>query len=536
MDLFHGILFLSLIVALLALLAQKLFQKTPATPAQSNEVLIAAREQLRASRDNEARLTAELQAQSQRLEELRKEAATLNARCATAETKSSLIPALEEKLRLGEEKFEALQKTKNLLEKEMAELQTAMEGERKAADEKLALLNEAQEKLSHAFKSLSAEALKSNNASFLQLAKENLERFQSTAKGDLELRQKAIDGLVKPLQESLAAVNKQINEVEKTRTEAYVSLTEQVKSLTQTHGQLQSETNKLVTALRRPATRGRWGEIQLQRVVEMAGMQQHCDFTTQLSVSTEEGHLRPDMVIHLPNNKNIVVDSKVSLDGYLNALETQDEDQKKQFMESHARQIRTHINQLSAKEYWRQFEPTPEFVVLFLPAESFFSAALEQDHLLLDDGIKQQVIIATPTTLIALLKAVAYGWRQEDLAANAQEISKLGSELYDRIRTLTEHFSRLNRGLKTASEAYNAAVGTLESRVLVSARRFKELKSATAEEIPLVEALDQPLRSIQAQELVALPEEEADDDGAEKTPDVDEISTSGADSESEKEV
>ena len=526
MDPFHGVLIFCLIVALFALLAQRLFQKT-STPSESGtEELITAREQLRASRENEERLKGELQEQGEVVEQLRNKTGELNTRCASAEAKITLIPSLEEKLRLGEEKFETLRNEKNRLETEMAELQTAREGERKAADEKLALLNEAQEKLSHAFKSLSAEALKSNNASFLQLAKENLERFQTTAKGDLELRQKAIDSLVKPLQDSLAAVNKQISEVEKTRTEAYVSLTEQVKSLTQTHGQLQSETNKLVTALRRPATRGRWGEIQLQRVVEMAGMQEHCDFTPQLSVTSEEGRLRPDMVIHLPNDKDIIVDSKVSLEGYLSALETQDEDQKKQFMMAHARQIRKHINDLSAKEYWRQFERTPEFVVLFLPAESFFSAALEQDHLLLDDGIKQQVIIATPTTLIALLKAVAYGWRQDHLAKNARKISDLGNELYDRIRVLTEHFGRLQKGLKAASEAYNAAVGTLESRVLVTARRFKELKSTTADEIPLTDTLDPELRSIQAQELIGVTDISEEE---KETPDAELSSTSGED-------
>jgi len=383
------------------------------------------------------------------------------------------------------------------------ELATTLEQERKQAEEKLAVINEAQRKLSDAFKALASEALKSNNQSFLQLAKENLEKFQETAKGDLDKRQQAINELVKPVKESLEKVDTKIQQLEKAREGAYEGLKEQVKSLVDSQKELRSETSNLVRALRRPQVRGRWGEIQLKRVVEMAGMLDHCDFYEQQSTDTEEGRLRPDLLVRLPGNKNIVVDSKAPLAAYLDAIEAPDEETRTERLKDHARQVKDHIVALGKKSYFAQFDPAPEFVVLFLPGEVFFSAALEYDPSLIEMGVEQNVIIATPTTLISLLRAVSYGWRQEQIAQNAKEISDLGQELYKRLADMGKHMARLGKNLDNANEAYNRAVGTLESRVLVSARRFKELGSTSVgSEIEELTPVETTPRQLQALEIV----------------------------------
>ncbi|HZU31019.1 MAG TPA: DNA recombination protein RmuC, partial [Candidatus Angelobacter sp.] len=342
----------------------------------------------------------------------------------------------------------------------------------------------------------SAEALKSNNQAFLQLAQTTLAKFQSEAKGDLELRQQAVENLVAPIGESLKKVDEQIRQMESVRDRAYGDLTNQVRSLITTQEKLQNETGNLVKALRTPTVRGQWGEIQLRRVVEIAGMLSYCDFVEQETVHTSNGRLRPDLIVKLPGGKNIVVDVKTPLQAYLDAAEATDEDVRRQKLQDHTRQVRTHMMQLSGKQYQDQFEPTPEFVVMFLPGEAFFSAALEQDNGLIERGVAQKVIPASPTTLIALLKAVAYGWNQEKLARNAQEISALGKELYERLRNLGSHMEGVGKNLDRAVESYNKAVGSLENRVMVSARRFSELGAPVTEAIPELPQIEKTTRNL----------------------------------------
>jgi len=432
--------------------------------------LAAAHERLAGREEELARLRGELAQKTELLEDLRGQGSSLRAR--------------------------------------EAELLATLAQERAGMQEKLALLEAARESFAHAFKALSVEALASNNQSFLELAHATLGKFQEGAKGELAQREQAIVELVAPVKTTLEKFEQQIREVEKTRGSAYATLTEQVKALAESQGQLKQETANLVKALRAPQTRGRWGELQLKRVVEMAGMLDHCDFFEQESTDSEEGRLRPDMIIKLPGGKNIVVDAKAPLAAYLDALETEEEGGRRRKLADHARHVKDHLLKLGRKSYQDQFQPSPDFVVLFLPGETFYSAALEADPSLIEYGVEQKVILATPTTLIALLRAVAFGWKQEALAANAQEISALGRELYERVAVLADHWGDVGRHLGNAVGAYNKSVATLESRVLVSARKFRELKAAPEDkeirDLAPVEAIP---RAVQAPELQKLPRE-----------------------------
>jgi DNA recombination protein RmuC len=369
-----------------------------------------------------------------------------------------------------------------------------LEAEQKLGAEKLSLLREADNRLREAFASLSADALRSNSQSFLDLARTSLAEYQRAAVTDLQAREQAVSEMVKPLRESLDKVGATLHQVEKDRAGAYSALVKQIEMVAAGQQGLQAETAHLVKALREPKARGRWGEIQLRRVVELAGMLDHCDFFEQQSMATEESRLVPDLVVQLPGDRQVIVDAKVPLSAYLQAIEAHDDDTRDAHLKEHARQVRDHMKRLAAKAYWEQVQPAPEFVVMFLPGEPFFSAALLHDPALIEWGAGERVILASPITLIALLRAVAYGWHQERIAGNAQQISDLGREMYDRMRVVAEHVEHLGTALNRAVEAYNQTVGSMETRLLTTARRLKELGAGNGKELPAVEGIDRVAR------------------------------------------
>jgi DNA recombination protein RmuC len=416
---------------------------------------------------------------------------------ASAEAVARQVPALVSKLENCNQEISAHKACVATLELELTNGRASLKDERE-------LLERARATLSDSFKALSADALKSNNQAFIELAKSSLETFQEGARAELAARQTAVDQMVQPIRESLSKVDNKLGEIESQRVAAYAALNEQLKGLVETHlPVLRAETANLVKALRQPTVRGRYGEVQLKRVVEMAGMLDHCDFVEQENRHTEDGRLRPDLIVKLPGGRNIVVDAKTPISAYLEAIETADESTQRLLTAQHAQQCRNHVTALGRKAYWEQFAPTPEFVVMFIPGEVFFSAALQEDPTLLECGVNEKVILATPTTLIALLRAVHYGWRQEKLAQNAEEVAKLGKELYDRIRTLSGHWSEVGDRLGKAVEAYNRSTSTLESRVIVSTRRFKDLKvgACDSEIVPLKQIEVMP-RIVQVEEFI----------------------------------
>jgi DNA recombination protein RmuC len=401
-----------------------------------------------------------------------------------------------------------LRRLNGTLSTQLAELGATREAEKAALAEQRQEFETNKRIFEDTFKALSADALRSNNQNFLELAKETLAKFQEAAQGDLAQRSQAIGELVAPINEKLVKFEAGLAEMEKVREGAYQGLTSQFNLMLEMANTLKAETGNLTRALRAPVVRGRWGEIQLKRVVEMAGMIAYCDFEEQVSVETEGGRQRPDLIVRLPGHKNIVIDAKAPLESYLNALEAPDEATRVRCLVDHARLIRNHVTQLSRKSYWDQFQPAPEFVVLFLPGEHFFAAALEHDPGLIEMGVESRVILATPTTLIALLRSVAYGWRQEKIAENAREIAELGRELYKRLATMGDHFGKVGRNLSAAVDGYNKAVSSLESRVFVTARRFKELEAAPLDqELEELQPLDTTAREPRLLEAPALPDE-----------------------------
>jgi len=357
-------------------------------------------------------------------------------------------------------------------------------------NEQKTLLGQARLELAETFQALSGEALKQNNEAFLNLARSSFETLQAEAKGDLVQRQQAIDSLVKPLQDSLHRYDDQLRQLEQSRQAAYGGLDQHLKLLAESQQRLQSETGNLVKALRAPAIRGQWGEITLKRVAELAGMMAHCDFFEQESITVDGGRLRPDMVVQLPGGRQIIVDAKTVLAGYLDAHEASTEEQRLEGMRRHAAQVRSRMDELSLKAYWNQFAQAPEFVVLFLPGEQFLGAALELDPRLIEDGFLRSVVLATPTTLMALLRAVAYGWRQERLTEHAEEAGRLGKDLYERMAVLTEHLNDVGQALGKSVLAYNKAIGSLETRILPAARRFKELGVSSEKDIPMLDPVE----------------------------------------------
>jgi len=408
--------------------------------------------------------------------------------------------------------LETVSATAAASETERAVLASQLESLKRSDADAVARGEEERQRLAGTFAELSAAALQKNNEQFLALADTKLSQAQTAAEGDLSQRQQAIAQLLGPLHETLTRYESGLQKIEGERQSAYAGLSEKVAQLTLGNAQLQKETRNLVTALRSPQTRGRWGEIQLRRVVEMAGMLEHCDFNEQVTTTTEDGRLRPDLVVHMPGDREMVVDAKVPLHAFLQLIDADDDESRLSFQQAHARQLRTHVDQLAKKEYWRQFDRSPEQVVAFIPGDQLLSAAYESDPTLQEHAMTNGVLLTTPTMLIALLRTVAFGWRQEVLAENAREVQELGAEMYERLRTMSTHLQKLQRSLTQSVSAYNDAVGSLESRVLVSARRFPSLGvlGKDAPEIADLPPVQASPRLLQAIELVGKSDEHED--------------------------
>jgi len=470
--------------------AKTSFEQTALQSYGNTRILESTATELR-NKVAEMKVAAEAKARdySALQDQLRSEAEQkASAQAELRETRSSLLS-----LSTVREDLQRESQARIVAETKFTESQTNFENLRRS-------LEEAEIRMADAFNALSSKALQTNNDAFLQLARSTFETMHAKAEGSLETRQNAIEHLVSPLKEALVRYEYEVRELERTRQTAFGSLEEQLRALTSSNLKLQHETGSLATALRTPQTRGRWGEMTLRRAAELAGMSDHCDFTEQETVVDGDRRQRPDMIVNLPADRRIMVDAKVPLQAFLDALSAPTEEQRTAEFSKHGQLVRTHMNQLASRGYWEQFTNAPEFVVLFLPGESFFAAAVEQDRTLIEDGMEKKVVLATPTTLIALLRAVAYGWRQDAMAKNAEEVSELGRQLHDRIRTFISHFDDMGISLKRAVDRFNDARASLESRVLPAARRFRDLKAAMGDEIPEISAIDEVPASLSAPE------------------------------------
>jgi DNA recombination protein RmuC len=385
-----------------------------------------------------------------------------------------------------------------LLREKYAALEATLESERQASALRLKELEKAREKLAETFGALSNDALKANSVEFLKLAQENLKQFQLQAQNELAQKEKSFESLVVPIRETLEKTEKQIRQMEHERKEAHGALTQHLQNMLEAQQALQGETRNLVNALRRPEVRGQWGELTLRRLAELAGMVEHCDFYEQEHTATEAGAVRPDMIVRMPGGREIVVDVKTPLDAYISAVETGDETLRAQHLQRHTRNVRERVRELSSKAYWSQFTRSPDFVVLFIPGEQFLSAALDNDSSLLEFAMQQKVILATPTSLVALMRAIAYGWRQESLTENAEQIRQIGAELYHRLATFTEHLNKIGKSLNSSVQHFNKAVGSLDTRILPSAKKFTEMGISSEKPIEALTQIETTTRSVES--------------------------------------
>ncbi len=412
------------------------------------------------------------------------------------EAQAQRVPVLERELSAARVRIEEREARLGEAQVRMAEVLTRLSESERAAAGKLEVIARAETSMKDAFQALSMEALDQSRAAFLDQAQATFGQFRESALRDFAAKETTFAQLVSPIRESLSRFETHVHDLEHKRTEAYSGLSEQFALFKEGQALLRGETEKLVTALRAPSVRGRWGEFQLRRVVEMAGMVQHCDFVEQSTIQGEDGRLRPDLIVHLPGGKTVVVDAKVPLSAYLDAKDARDENSRRELIQHHARQLRKHVGELSDKSYADQLSSSPDFVVMYVPIESAFADAVQADPSLLDDAVEGNVIPAGPMTLLSLLKGAAYGWRQERIAESAEQISELGKELYNRISVMANHMNGIGEALGRATLAYNKAVGSIESRVLVQARRFKDLGAAAGEDIPEVETISQVPRQL----------------------------------------